>query len=199
MIAPAFIDPLARSWRFRIRNCQRWQRLVEGRKPFIFLLWHESLLPLLWQHRRQRIAIVVSESLEGQYLSDFARRIGYDLVLGSSTHGGTRALRGAIRALDDGCTIAITPDGPRGPRRDVKPGIVRAAQRAGAMILPLHAATLSAWRLGSWDRMLVPKPFAAIDLAYGEPFAVSPGAGGLEAGLRQCASALAGVEQELAT
>lgn len=199
VIGPAIIDPLARSWRFRLRNRERWQRLVDGRKPFIFLLWHEALLPLLWQHRRQQIAIVVSEAREGQYLSDYARRIGYHLVPGSSTRGGARALLGAIRALDDGCTIAITPDGPRGPRRDVKPGVVRAAQRAGAMILPLHAVTRSAWRLGSWDRMMVPKPFAEIDLGYGEPFAVSPGTGGLEAGLQQCASALACVEQELAS
>jgi lysophospholipid acyltransferase (LPLAT)-like uncharacterized protein len=198
VFAPAIINPLARSWRFRFRNRERWQRLVDGQKPFIYLLWHEALLPLLWQHRSQQITIVVSEGREGQYLSDYARGIGYHLVPGSSTHGGARALLGAIRALDDGCTIAITPDGPRGPRRDVKPGVVRAAQRAGAMILPLHAITGSAWRLGSWDRMMVPKPFAAVDLGYGEPFAVSSGAGGLEAGLLQCAAALARVEWELA-
>ena len=198
LVAPAFIDPLARSWRFRLRNRDRWQRLVDGHRPFIFLLWHEALLPLLWQHRRQQVAIVVSEAREGRYLADYAQRIGYHLVPGSSTRGGARALLGAIRALDDGCTIAITPDGPRGPRRDVKPGAVRAAQRAGVMILPLHAVTRSAWRLGSWDRMMVPKPFARIDLGYGEPFAVPPGADGLEAGVRQCAAALASVERELA-
>lgn len=199
IIAPVLTDPLARSWRFHLRNHERWQRLVDSRKPFIFLLWHEVLLPLLWQHRRQQIAIMVSQAREGQYLSDFARRIGYHLLPGSSTRGGARALLGAIRALDDGCTIAITPDGPRGPARDVKPGVVRAAQRAGVMILPLHAVARSAWRFGSWDRMMLPKPFARIDVAYGEPFAVSQGAGGLEAGLLQCASALACVEQELAS
>ena len=199
VVAPAIIDPLARSWRFRLRNHERWQCLVERQKPFIFLLWHEALIPLLWQHRRQQIAIVVSEAREGQYLSDYARRIGYHLVPGSSTRGGARALLGAIRALDDGCTIAITPDGPRGPRRDIKSGVVRAAQHAGAMILPLHAVTQSAWRLGSWDRMMVPKPFAEIDLGYGVPFAVAPGADGFEAGLQQCAASMACVERELAS
>jgi lysophospholipid acyltransferase (LPLAT)-like uncharacterized protein len=199
LVAPVIIDPLARSWRFRLRNHHRWQRLVDDGKPFIFLLWHEALLPLLWQHRHQQVAIVVSEAREGQYLADYSRRIGYQLVPGSSTRGGARALLGAIRALEDGCTIAITPDGPRGPRRDVKPGVVRAAQRAGAKILPLHAVTDSAWRFGSWDRMMVPKPFARIDLGYGEPFDVAPGAEGLAAGLLQCASAMACVERELAS
>ena len=128
------------------------------------------------------------------------KRIGYQLLPGSSTRGGTRALLGAIRALDDGCTIAITPDRSRGPRHDVKTrrGPVR-QQRANVMILPLHAVAESAWRFGSWDRMMLPKPFARVDVAYGEPFGVGPGAEGLEAGLRQCASAMACVEQELSS
>lgn len=156
-------------------------------------------MPLLWWHRDQRIAILVSEAREGQYLADYASRIGYDTMPGSSTRGGARALLGAIRALEDGSSVAITPDGPRGPRRDVKPGLVRAAQRTGAKILPLHAVAASAWHLGSWDRMMVPKPFAAIDLGYGEPFAVGPGAEQLERGVAQCGAALRAVEGDLQT
>jgi lysophospholipid acyltransferase (LPLAT)-like uncharacterized protein len=195
--APAFIDQLARSWQFRVHNQHHWQRLVDAKEPFIFLLWHEALLPLLWRHRRQQIAILVSEAREGQYLADYAQRIGYHLVPGSSTRGGARALLAAIRALGDGSTVAITPDGPRGPRRDIKPGVVHAAQRAGVMILPLHAVAPSAWRLRSWDRLVVPKPFAGIEVGYGEPFSVAPGMAGLEAGRTQCAAALACVEREL--
>ncbi|MGH7592346.1 MAG: lysophospholipid acyltransferase family protein, partial [Gemmatimonadales bacterium] len=197
LVAPLFIDQLARSWRFRLRNQHRWRRLVDTRQAFIFLLWHEALLPLLWQHRNQQIAILVSEAREGQYLADYAQRIGYHLVPGSSTRGGARALLGAIRTLADGCTVAITPDGPRGPRRAIKPGVVHAAQRAGAMILPLHAVSPSAWSLRSWDRLLVPKPFARVEVGYGEPFFVATGAAGLDAGRAQCAAALAGIEQEL--
>ena len=197
MLAPAFIDPLARSWRFRVRHRERWQRLVDTRRPFIYLLWHEALLPLLWQHRRQQVTIVVSEAREGQYLSDYAQRIGYRLLPGSSTRGGARALLGAIRVLEEGSTVAITPDGPRGPRREIKPGVVHAAQRAGAMIMPLHAATSSGWSARSWDRMFLPKPFAEVHLGYGEPFAVAPGAAGLQAGIAQCAASLACVEREL--
>ena len=197
-LAPAFIDPLARSWRFRLHHRERWQRLVDAQRPFIYLLWHEALLPLLWQHRRQQVTIVVSEAREGQYLSDYARRIGYQLLPGSSTRGGARALLGAIRALEDGSTVAITPDGPRGPRREIKPGVVHAAQRTGAMILPLHAVASSAWSARSWDRMFLPKPFARVKLGYGEPFSVEPGADGLRTGVAQCMASLSCLERELA-
>jgi lysophospholipid acyltransferase (LPLAT)-like uncharacterized protein len=196
-VAPAVIDPLAHSWRIRVRHAERRRALVDSGRPFIYLLWHEALLPLLWQHRQQQVTIVVSEAREGQYLSDYAQRIGYRLLPGSSTRGGARAFRGAIRALDDGATIAITPDGPRGPRRHVKPGVVRAAQYASAMILPVHAIAESAWCMQSWDRMIVPKPFAKVRLGYGEPFAVGSGSSALHSGLAECAAALARIEREL--
>ncbi len=134
VIAPALINPLARSWRFHLRHHERWRRMVDAKKPFIFLLWHEALLPLLWQHRRQQVAIMVSEAREGQYLGDFAKRIGYQLLPGSSTRGGARPARCHSCARRRLHRIAITPDGPRGPRHDVKPGVVRAAQRANVMI-----------------------------------------------------------------
>lgn len=196
VIAPAILDPLARSWHFRTRNADRWERLVQNGRPFIYLLWHEALLPLLWHHRRQQVAIVVSEARDGRYVADYAGRIGYRMVSGSSSRGGARALLGAIRALEGGQTIAITPDGPRGPRRKVKPGAVRAAQRTGAMILPLHVVTDSAWRFGSWDRLMVPKPFAKIDVCYGEPFGVSS-RDELGDGIERCAAAMASIEREL--
>jgi hypothetical protein len=197
LLAPAVVMPLATSWRFHVHHVDRWQRTCEAGRPFLFLLWHEAWLPLLWRHRQQQVAIVVSQGREGQYLANYARRIGYRAVQGSSTSGGARALLGAIRALDDGHTVAITPDGPRGPRRHVKPGVVRAAQRANAVILPLHAVARSAWRLRSWDHTMIPKPFARIDVGYGEPFTVAPGRSGLEAGIVRCADALRHVEQEL--
>jgi len=170
--------------------------LVAAKQPFVFLLWHEVLLPLLWYHRHQGVAIVVSEAREGRYLGDYASRIGYTLLPGSSTRGGTRALLGAMRLLRDGGIVAITPDGPRGPRRAVKPGLVRLAQKAGAAVLPVHAAVDSAWRLSSWDRMVIPKPFARIRVRYGQPFTVAPGDDGLREGVERCAGALLSLESE---
>lgn len=156
----------------------------------MLLCWHEVLLPLVWHHRRQGIAVVVSQARDGQYLADFCRALGYQLVRGSSTRGGARALLGAVRALQDGTTVAFTPDGPRGPRRVVKPGALAAAQRASATILPLHAEISSAWRLDSWDRFAIPRPAARILVRYGSPLVVEPGSAGLQAGMAAAQTAL---------
>ncbi len=170
---------------------------MESGRPFVFLLWHEVLLPLLWQHRGQGIAIVVSEGREGQYLADYAEGLGYRIVPGSSSRGGMRALLGAMRVLRRGGTLAVTPDGPRGPRRVVKPGAVRAAQSAGAMILPVHAIVSRSWQLDSWDRMVVPRLWARVAVQYGEPFSVAPGVAGLDAAIAQCTASLDALERAM--
>jgi lysophospholipid acyltransferase (LPLAT)-like uncharacterized protein len=179
---PAF-RALAASWRIRTVEEGRWRPLYEARRPHVFLLWHEALLPLLWQHRRQAIAIVVSEARDGQYLADFAATLGYRAVRGSSTRGAARALLGAVRELRAGSAVAFTPDGPLGPRRVLKPGIVAAAQRGAGIVVPLHAEADRAWRLDSWDRFMIPKPGARVRILYGRPFEVAPGDAGLAAGL----------------
>jgi lysophospholipid acyltransferase (LPLAT)-like uncharacterized protein len=91
VLAGPAVRLLARSWRVRTVHEERWRALHEARRPVVFLLWHEALLPLLWQHRQQAIAIVVSEARDGQYLADLARSLGYRAVRGSSTPGAARA------------------------------------------------------------------------------------------------------------
>ena len=183
VVAGPALRALAASWRIRTVDEERWRTHYQARRPHVFLLWHEVLLPLLWQHRRQSIAIVVSEAREGQYLADFAASLGYRAVRGSSTRGAARALLGAVRELQAGHAVAFTPDGPRGPRRELKPGVVAAAQRSGAIVVPLHAEADRAWRLDSWDRFMIPKPGARVRIVYGRPFEVAPGDAGLAAGL----------------
>jgi lysophospholipid acyltransferase (LPLAT)-like uncharacterized protein len=184
------VRALAASWRIRLVQEERWRALREQGQPVVFLLWHEVLLPLLWQHRGQGIVIVVSEARDGQYLSDLARSLGYRAVHGSSTRGGTRALLGAVRELQGGHSIAFTPDGPRGPRRQLKPGVIAAAQRGGGVIVPLHAKADRAWRLHSWDRLMIPQPLARVLITYGEPFRVRPGEAGFAEGLEKAARRL---------
>jgi len=183
VVAGPALRVLAASWRIATVDESRWRALYEARRPHVFLLWHEVLLPLLWQHRHQSIAIVVSEARDGQYLADFAASLGYRTVRGSSTRGAARALLGAVRELLAGHAVAFTPDGPRGPRRELKPGVVAAAQRGGAIIVPLHAEADRAWRLHSWDRFMIPKPGARVRIVYGRPFEVGPGDTGVAGGL----------------
>ncbi len=194
LAAPA-MRLLASSWRVSTEHEERWRPLFEARRPHVFLLWHEVLLPLLWHHRRQGIAIVVSENRDGQYLADFARSLGYRAVRGSSSRGAARALLGAVRELQSGRAVAFTPDGPRGPRRELKPGVVAAAQRGGGVIVPIHARADRAWRLDSWDRFLIPKPAARITVTYGRPFEVEPGEGALAKGLTEAGVRLAEIAE----
>ena len=177
------LKALASSWRIRLVHEERWLQIYGAGRPHVFLLWHEALLPLLWQHRGQGVAIVVSEAREGQYLSDFAVSLGYRSLHGSSTRGGARALLGAVRELQAGRAVAFTPDGPRGPRRELKPGVVTAAQRGGAVVVPIHAEADRAWRLHSWDRFMIPKPLTRVWIRYGRPFEVGPGESGFSEGV----------------
>ena len=186
---------LAKSWRIDLIHEERWRELYRNRQRHVFLLWHEALLPLLWQHRHQGIAIVVSEAREGRYLSEFAASLGYRSLPGSSTRGGARALLRAVRELQAGRAVAFTPDGPRGPRRELKPGVVAAAQRGGAVIVPLHAEADHAWRLHSWDRFMIPKPRARVRITYGEPFEVAPGDAGFTEGLERSLRVLNHISQ----
>ena len=192
--APA-MRVLAGSWRMSTQYEERWRPIYEARRPHVFLLWHEVLLPLLWHHRGQGIVIIVSENRDGQYLADFARVLGYGSVRGSSSRGAARALLGAVRELRSGHSVAFTPDGPRGPRRELKPGVVAAAQRGGAVIVPIHARADRGWRLDSWDRFLIPKPGARVTVSYGRPFEVGPGDEGLAAGLAEAGVRLAEIAE----
>ncbi len=186
---------LAGSWRITTEHEERWRPLHEAGRAHVFLLWHEVLLPLLWHHRRQDIAIVVSENRDGQYLADFAQALGYRTVRGSSSRGAARALLGAVRELRAGRPVAFTPDGPRGPRRALKPGVVAAAQRGAGVIVPIHARADRSWRLDSWDRFLIPKPRARVTVTYGRPFEVGPGDQGLAAGLVEAGVRLAEIAE----
>jgi lysophospholipid acyltransferase (LPLAT)-like uncharacterized protein len=196
LLAAPVMRVLAASWRIQTLHEERWRELYHAKQPHLFLLWHEALLPLLWQHRGQGVAIVVSEAREGRYLSDLATSLGYRSLYGSSTRGGVRALLGAVRELQAGYVVAFTPDGPRGPRRAVKPGVVAAAQRAGVPIVPLHAEANSAWRLHSWDRLMIPKPLAKVSITYGRPFEVGAGETGLAEGLERAAAGLEEVSKK---
>lgn len=191
------VNAVARSWRYRTVASERWERVSTDRRPYIFLLWHEAIFPLLWWHRHRGIAIVVSLGRDGQYLGDYASGLGYRILPGSSSRGGARALLGAVRVLEEGGPVAITPDGPRGPHRCLKPGVVQAAQRAGAWIVPLHATAEPAWRLGTWDRLAIPKPRAEVVVGYGEPFLIERGAEALAQGIVRCREAMIRLEAEM--
>jgi len=158
---------LAATWRFEVRG-EHYHDQVVG-SPFLFALWHHTLLPLLWWHRRRRITLLVSQHRDGTLVASAAARLGYDLARGSTTRGGATGYRHVLRALAAGAAVAVTPDGPAGPPGVVKPGVIRAARHARVPVLPVYAHVDRAWRLRSWDRLVVPQPFARVMVEYGEP------------------------------
>ncbi len=161
---------LAVTWRLREVNGGVLRALRARKQPVILAFWHGRMLPLLWHHRGQRVAILISEHGDGEIIARVAEALGYLTVRGSSSRGAERALLGMIRTVKEGTDVAITPDGPRGPAESFAPGAAIIAHRSGAPIVPLVASAVHAWRLRSWDRFLIPQPFARVTITYGEPW-----------------------------
>jgi lysophospholipid acyltransferase (LPLAT)-like uncharacterized protein len=148
------------------------ERLLDFRRrrePVIFVFWHGHLLPLVHYQRHEGIVVLVSEHSDGEIIARILHRSGFGTARGSSTRGGARGLRELVRAGREGRDLAVTPDGPRGPRHQVKAGALAAAQMTGFPLLPLAVRVSSAWRLDSWDHFLIPKPFSKVRIEYLAP------------------------------
>ena len=143
--------------------------LKQRGRPVIFVFWHGLLLPLVHVHRHDGTVVLVSEHRDGNYIAGILHHFGFGTVRGSSTRGGVRGFKGLIRAARKGLDLAITPDGPRGPNRELKPGALAAARMTGLPLVPVGVGVTSAWRVRSWDALLVPKPFSTVRVAYGRP------------------------------
>jgi len=131
-------------------------------KGVVYCFWHSQLLSLSYLYRNRNIHVLVSSHRDGEYIVRVTRRLGFGAVRGSSTRGGVRALSEAIDKLRQGADIAVTPDGPRGPRQQFKPGAVFIAREAGTPIVLGACVPERAWRLKSWDGFYIPKPFTRI-------------------------------------
>lgn len=169
------VRALALTWRVRYVNDAVVRDLRQRREPFIYVLWHGQLLPLLWTHRNRAIAVIISEHRDGEIIARVAAAIGFRLVRGSTSRGAARALLNGSRELESGHDLAVTVDGPRGPSGVVAPGALVISQRTAAPMVPTAAATDRAWRLRSWDRFMIPKPFARVTVSYGEPIRIAAG------------------------
>lgn len=163
------LDALMATVRFSVAHGERYDRYVRRGEPVIFAVWHGRLLPLTYYHRHRDITAIISQSEDGEYIARVVEGWGYATVRGSTSRGGGAALRGLVKAARSGRSLAITPDGPRGPRQRLQPGVITAAQMTGLPIIPLAGGASRAWWPGSWDRFCIPKPFARVRVLYGEP------------------------------
>lgn len=146
---------------------------AEG-QGYILAIWHCNVLLSPIIHRGLGIMVMVSMSRDGDIISGVVERMGNIPVRGSSSREGRRALSQMIRSLEAGGSAAITPDGPLGPYMKLKSGVVAMAQSAGVPIIPCHYEVDRCWQMSSWDRQVVPKPFANLTVRYGTPMTVAP-------------------------
>lgn len=162
------IRALAATWRIRVIGDAGLRGERAAKRPIIIVLWHGQMLPLLYQHRGEGVAILISEHRDGELIARIASSFGHRSVRGSTTRGAGRALLGLVREVETGHDIAVTPDGPRGPARSFAPGALAVAQRTGAAIIPATVGARRAWRLRSWDSFLIPHPFSRVVISYGD-------------------------------
>jgi lysophospholipid acyltransferase (LPLAT)-like uncharacterized protein len=145
---------------------------------YIGALWHNRLLIIPFVLRRffpQRAgAALISPSRDGDLLTDAIERFGFDVVRGSSSRLGASAIMQLVEVLSAGRDVVITPDGPRGPAYEIGPGIIFLAQKSGAAVLPMNMEYSSCWRLKSWDRFILPRPFSKVRVTMGAPYRVRP-------------------------
>jgi lysophospholipid acyltransferase (LPLAT)-like uncharacterized protein len=160
---------LGSTWRVRRVGNESFDMLRARNEPFIVVFWHGEIVPVTWVHRRSGIAPLISRHADGEVIARIVEGLGYRTVRGSTTRGGVRALLETAQYVNDGITVGFTPDGPRGPRHVFAPGALIVAQRTGRPIVALGATASRAWRLKSWDRHLVPKPFATVTIRYSGP------------------------------
>jgi len=177
VLASWIVRALFATTRARSVGEEDYRRRRERGERVILVAWHGQLLPLIHRHRGEGFVALVSEHGDGEYIARVMGRLGWGTVRGSSTRGARKGLKGLLRAAREGRDLAVTPDGPRGPRGEVKPGALAVAQATGLPLQPLAAAASRAWRLSSWDAFLVPRPFSRVCVAYGAPRSVPRGLG----------------------
>jgi lysophospholipid acyltransferase (LPLAT)-like uncharacterized protein len=174
---------------FGFRLLQLWERTLRyeihdragivGRpvtENYIGALWHNRLLifPLVLRRflPQRHGAALISASRDGDLFADVVQRFGYDVIRGSSSRLGASAILQLTEMLASGRDVVITPDGPRGPAYELSPGIIFLAQKSGVAVVPMNLEYSRCWRLGSWDRFIVPRPFTKVRVLINRPHRV---------------------------
>jgi lysophospholipid acyltransferase (LPLAT)-like uncharacterized protein len=145
-------------------------------RPAVLCFWHCGIFPATYVFRDQQIGVISSYSFDGEYTSRIIAKLNYIPIKGSSSRGAVRALLESKRLLDRGYTVGFTSDGPRGPAFVAKPGPVLLASKTGVPLVPFHIALEDPWRLPSWDRLMIPKPFSKALVCLGRQIRASPAA-----------------------
>ncbi len=160
------IRALARSWEHTELGSEHRRRAECDHAALLVAMWHGRGVVGAAFYDAASCRVLVSASEDGSMATTILGRLGYEIIRGSSSRGGVRALREMIVCLQGGQHVGITPDGPRGPLHSMSPGLAFLSRATGAPVLPLGLAVDRAWRLDTWDDYCIPKPRARVVAVY---------------------------------
>jgi lysophospholipid acyltransferase (LPLAT)-like uncharacterized protein len=175
-----FIVTIGRTIRFEVEGWEHFEAIERAGRLPIYAFWHDRIFAGTYFFRDRGIAVITSQSKDGEYIARFIQRLGYGAIRGSSTRGGVGALIEMIKAMRNGQATAFTLDGPKGPRYEAKPGAVMLAKKTGNPIIPFVVECARFWTIGSWDKLQIPKPFTRAKLIIDRPIYVEEDAGETE-------------------
>ncbi|PPR35509.1 MAG: hypothetical protein CFH26_00872 [Alphaproteobacteria bacterium MarineAlpha6_Bin4] len=173
-IAAKYIKLISLTIKWKYIDKKYPEKLWKNNENFILCFWHGRLLmmPFSWK-RGKNINMLISEHPDGQLISKTVKYFGINTIHGSSSKGGTKALRNIIKTLRSGQSVGITPDGPRGPRMKMNSAIIKIAGLTGYKILPLSCSVKNKFFLNSWDKFLVALPFGKGCFVWGKPLKIN--------------------------
>jgi lysophospholipid acyltransferase (LPLAT)-like uncharacterized protein len=175
VLARGVIGGLHLTHRVSMLNEQIPLRFWKSDRNIIIVFWHDQLLMMPKAYHGPGASILISASRDGELIARTIRRFNFDTIRGSSTRGGSAAFREMVAKAREPFDLAITPDGPKGPRHLVKDGVAALARLTGRPVVPLSFAASCGYRFASWDRFLLPYPWARTVFRYGEPIFWSAG------------------------
>lgn len=171
-LGAGFIRLLRATIRLSHHGDAEMRRMEREGERFIIAFWHRHLLLMPYSYRGKRISVLISQHKDGELIARTMGHFGIGSSRGSSTRGGAAGFRDLLRRVREGYDLGITPDGPRGPASVVKPGAIQLAALSGLPLVPVALGASRAKYLKSWDRFVIPLPFASVALVYGEPYRV---------------------------
>lgn len=172
LLASLFLRLLALTIRKKFFFHERPQQFWDRGKNIIAVFWHQRLIMMPFIRWRGKAGMLISQHRDGEYIARTVKYFGVDSIRGSTTRGGLSGLRGMIRFYRQGGNLAITPDGPQGPRYLVQSGVIELAHQIGAPILPVTYGASRKKVFPSWDRFILPLPFCNVAYLWGEPLFV---------------------------
>ena len=174
-LAYGLISVIGRTSRIRYFGLENLLSVNAANRGFIYTFWHQRQVVFTYTHRDLGASVLVSRSRDGGIISKTMELSRIAAIRGSSSRGGSAAAKEMIGLLKSGRSVGITPDGPKGPARTIKPGVLTLAQLSGCPILPLTNAVSRKLTLKkSWDKFQVPLPFSDIVIGYAKPIYVMP-------------------------